>query len=218
MYRILLLLYVCFLATSCSDNRIVWLKEYQVTKCFYEKTQANFKQDSISSLAKQIAKLAEIQTEIQKIELPIHSEIAALNHKIGQINIQYLEKSQAISEEQERISGHNPNAVFENKIDENDKNNNREVRIFENKIKELQSKLDDNKTLQELLAKQNQIQEQIQLKSSLLKEKYRITFDSLENKLDNHNSDFRMILEDLKDTEKEKFKNLRKKATLNPCH
>jgi hypothetical protein len=216
MHKTVLIGFIIFLISSCQDHREIWLQDYKSTKCSWDKTQVNLKKDSIINSAKHIVKLAQIQTEIQKIVKPINSEIELLNHKIGQINIKYLNESRYISEEQERVS-HNSNPEYEKRLDENERNNNREVLSLENKKTLLQLKLNDNKILQELFVKQNQIQQQIASTTRILKRKYKADFDSLKSKLDNQNSNFRMILEDLDPTEKESFKSQRDKINLNPC-
>jgi hypothetical protein len=208
---------VLVLTTSYSDNRKIWIQEYQITKCSWAETEADFKKDSIINSAKYIVKLAEIKTEIKEIEKPIHSEIELLNHKIGQINIKYLNKSRKISDEQERSNGHNSTPEYENRMDENDKNNNSEVLALENEKEFLQLKLNENKILQELFLKQNQIQQQIVSTTAILKEKYKSTFNSLKNKLDNQNYNFKMMLEDLDNPEKERFRNQREVINSNPC-
>jgi hypothetical protein len=217
MKKPILISFIFVLVTSCIDNREIWLQEYKSTKCSWDKVQADFKKDSITNSAKYSVQLEKIQTEIQKIEVPIHSEIELLNNKIGQINIKYLNESRKIYEEQERVSGHNANPEYERRLDENDKNNNREVLALENKKTLLQLKLNENKTLQELLVKQKQIQQQITAATTILKDKYSVTFDSLKTKLQNQNSDFRMILGDLNTKDKESFKSQKDKINQNPC-
>lgn len=217
MYKTILIGFVILLVCSCTDNQKIWLQDYKNTKCNLAETKADFIRDSIVNSAKYFDRLAEIQTEIKKIEAPIHSEIELLNSKIGQINIKYLKKSRKISEEQERSNGHNSTPEYESKMNQNNKNNNHEVLALENKKKFLQLELDENKILHELFVKQNKIQQQIASTTSILKEKYKTTFDSLKNKLNNQNSDFRMILEDLDIAEKENFKEKRKKINTNPC-
>jgi hypothetical protein len=208
---------VLVLTTSYADNRKIWIQEYQITKCTWAETEADFKKDSIANSAKYIIKLTEIKTEIKEIEKPIHSEIQLLNHKIGQINIKYLNKSRKISDEQERTNGHNSTPEYENRMEENDKNNNREVLALENEKAVLQLKLNENKTLQELFLKQKKMLQQIASETSVLQEKYKTTFDSLKNKLDNQNNNFKMMLEDLDNSEKERFKSQREIINSNPC-
>lgn len=205
------------LTTSCKDNREPWLKEYQNTKCSWAKKEAEFKADSIQSIKKWNVDLISIKKEIEEMSKPIQSEIALLNHKINEINIKYLNESSKISEAHEQIYGHISTPEFEKKLKQNDENNNREVLTLENKIMVLQSKLKDNKTYQELISKQNQIKERIAKTTTIVKEKYTVTFDSLKHKLDNQNSDFGMILQDLNDTEKQSFKNQRGKIRVTPC-
>jgi hypothetical protein len=217
MKKIIIILFTFVFVTSCADNRKIWLQDYKNTKCCWAETEANFKKDSIINSAKYIVTLAEIQTEIKKNEKPINSEIELLNHKIGQINIKYLNQSRTISEEQERINGHNSTPEYENRLDQNDKNNDVAVLALENKKALLQLKLNENKMFQELFLKQNKIHQQLISTTSVLKEKYKTTFDSLKNKLDNQNSDFRMLLEDLDSTEKERFKSQREKINTDPC-
>ena len=217
MNRLIPTIFILVLTTSCSDNREIWIQEYKNTKCKWVETEANFKKDSIANSAKYIVKLAEVKTKIKEIEQPIHSEIELLNHKIGEVNIKYLNENRKISDEQERINGHKSTPEYENKMAENDENNNREVLALENERALLQLKLNKSTTLQELFLKQNKIQQQIVSTTAFLKEKYKTTFDSLKIKLDNQNSDFRMILEDLDNPEKERFKKKREIINSNPC-
>lgn len=208
---------VFVLTTSCKDNREPWLQEYLNTKCTWAKKEAEFKADSIQSVMRVSVDLISIKKEIEEISNPIQSEIALLNHNINKINIKYLNESSKISEAHEQIYGHISTPEFEKKLKQNDENNSREVLTLENKIAVLQSKLKDNKTYQELISKQNKIKEQITKTTTIVKEKYTVTFDSLKHKLDNQNSDFRMILQDLNDTEKQSFKIQREKIRVTPC-
>lgn len=217
MYKTVLIGFVILLISSCKDNEKIWLQEYKNTKCNWAKTEADFKKDSVINSAKYSVKLTKIQTEIKKIKGPINDEIELLNHKIGQINIKYLNESHKISEEQERVSGHNPNPKYERRLDENDNNNTREVMALENKKVLLQLQLNKNQLLQKLFSEEKEIQEQIASKTTALKEKYKTTFDSLKNKLDNQNSDFRMIIEDLDRPKKEIFKSQKEKINADPC-
>jgi hypothetical protein len=161
MKKTILILFAITLVVSCSDNRESWLQEYKKTKCSWAETKANFEKDSIINSSNYIVKLVEIKTKIKEIEQPVHSEIEQLNYKIGQVNIKYLNKSRKISDEQERINGHNSTPEYENRMDQNDQDNNREVLTLENKKSLLQLKLDGDKKLQELVLKQNRIQQQI---------------------------------------------------------
>lgn len=217
MNKFFLIIIIFVLTTSCKDNREPWLKEYQNTKCSWAKKEAEFKADSIRSIKKWNVDLISIKKEIDEISKPIQSEIALLNHNINKINIKYLNESRKISETHEQIYGHNSTPEFEKKLKQNDKNNSREVLTLENKITVLQSKLKDNKTYQELISKSNQIKGQIAKTTNTVKENYTVTFDSLKHKLDNQNSDFRMILQDLNDTEKQSFKIRREKIRVTPC-
>lgn len=205
------------LTASCKDNREVWLKEYQNTKCTWAKKEAEFKEDSILSIKKLSIDLISINKEINKFNKPIQSEIELLNHKIGQIIIKYLKVSHRISDEQERINGHNSDPEYESRMTQNDKKNNREVLALENKITVLQSELKENKTYQNLILKQKQIKEQIAKTTATIKEKYAITIDSLKKILVSQNRHFRMILQNSNSTKKENFKSQREKTNLNPC-
>lgn len=205
------------LTTSCKDNREPWLKEYQNTKCSWAKKEAEFKADSIQSIGRISVDLISIEKEIEEISKPVQSEIALLNHNINKINIKYLNESRKISETHEQIYGHFSTPEFEKKLKQNDEKNSREVLTLENKIAVLQSELNRNKTYQELILKQNKIKEQITKTAAIVKEKYTVTFDSLKHKLDNQNSAFRMILQDLNDTERQSFKSQREKIRVTPC-
>ena len=79
MKKPILISFIFVLVTSCIDNREIWLQEYKSTKCSWDKVQADFKKDSITNSAKYSVQLEKIQTEIQKIEVPIHSEIELLH-------------------------------------------------------------------------------------------------------------------------------------------
>lgn len=200
---------ILVLATSCKDNREIWIQEYKNTKCSLSEIESDFKKDSVVNSAKYIDTLAKIQAEIQKIEKPINSKINQLDFKIGQVNIKYLDESRRISEEQELSNGHKSTPQYENRLDQNDRNNSHEIFALENKKALLLLQLDENKILQRLYLKQNKIQKAIASTTRHLKEKYKTTCDSLKNKLDNQNSDLKMILKDLDSAEKEKFKNQR---------
>jgi hypothetical protein len=202
---------------SCKDNREPWLLEYQSTECTLFKLEEKISIDSLKTSQKFSVELSAIKNEIAKIEKPIESEIIQLNHKIGEINIKYLNESRKISEKHEQVYGHISTPEFEKKLQQNDENNNREVLTIEDKITILQSKLNGNKTYKVLILKQNKIKTKIIEATNAVREKYATTFDSLKHKLDNQNSDFRMILQDLDNPEKLSFKIQREKIRANPC-
>lgn len=68
-----------------------------------------------------------------------------------------------------------------------------------------------------MVLKQNKIKEQITKTINIIKEKYTVTFDSLQKELDNQNYDYKYILQKLRDTEKQIFKSQREKIRANPC-
>lgn len=68
-----------------------------------------------------------------------------------------------------------------------------------------------------MVLKQKKIKEQITKTINIIKEKYTVTFDSLQKELDNQNYDYKYILQKLRDTEKQIFKSQREKIRANPC-
>lgn len=217
MYKSILISLAFLLATSCIDNRATWLQEYQNTKCIWAKVEEKLELERIQSTRKLNIELIVLNREVDEIAKPIQSKIALLNHKINGINIKYLNESRKICEAHEQIHGHISTPEFEKKLKQNDENNNREVLILESKITVLQSKLNDNKAYLDFVLKQNKTEEQIVKITTILKEKYTVTFDSLQKELDNQNYNYKYILQKLSNTEKESFKSQREKIKTHPC-
>lgn len=217
MSKLILIVLAFLLIISCKDNKEPWLQEYQNTKCTWAKNEAKFKADSIQNIGKLSVDLISIKKEIDKFSKPIQSEIIQLNHKIKEINIKYLNESHKISEMHEQIYGHISTPEFEKKLQQNDEKNESEVLSLENKIVVLQSKLKDNKTFQELISKQNKVQQQITKISNAAKEKYAVTFDSLQGILDSQKSEFKGIMQNLSESDKRKFIKQRGEIRANPC-
>ncbi|MFH6935979.1 hypothetical protein [Flavobacterium sp. FlaQc-30] len=205
------------LTASCRNISDTWLKEYQKTKCEWDKKEKEFKLDSIERTAGVNAELISVKNEIARLTIPIQYQIKELDSQISKTNIKYLKKNREISDRQEAAYGHISTPEFEMKLKENDDNNIGEVQILENKKKILQSKLNDNKTYQKLIFRQNQIKDKTLKITQKIQENYNIIFDGLKQKLDNQNSDYRMILLDLNNIEKQNFKNQRDQINKNPC-
>ncbi len=217
MNKFIWILVSLLLATSCIDNRKSWLQEYKKTKCTWVRTEEKLRQESIQSSIQLNLKLTTINSKINQIIKPIQSEIALLNHKINEINIKYLNKSRKISEVHEQIYGHISTPEFEKKLEQNDNNNNREIIPLTNKIVILQSKLNLNERYLYLITEQNKIKAKIIVITTAVKDKYQVTFDSLQKELDSQNYDYNYILQKLDKIERQKFSNEKEIIKQKPC-
>lgn len=120
VYKYGILLFVFLLVCSCTENRNNWLQKYQNTKCTWFQVNEKFRIDSIQSVSKLSVEYNAVKNEVDKISIPIQTEIALLNDKISDVNIKYLSKSRKISEAHKQIYGHISTLNFEKKLKQND--------------------------------------------------------------------------------------------------
>lgn len=217
MRKFIWILVTLLLATSCIDNRKNWLQEYKKTKCTWAKTDEKVRLETIQNTRQLNLELITINQKVNQIIKPIESEIAFLNHRINEINIKYLNKSRNISEAHEHIYGHISTPEFEKELEQNENNNIREITPLKNKIAFFQSKLNQVATYLYLIAEQNKIKVKITVITTAVKDKYQVTFDSLQKELDRQNYDYNYILQKLDRNERQKFNNGKASIKQKPC-
>ncbi len=77
--------------------------------------------------------------------------------------------------------------------------------------------MEGNKSYQTANEKQIKLMETITAQNKIIKEKYKKQFDELQYILDEQNSDFKFILSELSDSEKQIFIRKRNDIRKNPC-
>nr|WP_315172336.1 hypothetical protein [uncultured Flavobacterium sp.] len=217
MPKTTLLFLILFAFTSCKYKENSWLKNYKEIKCNYAKVEELRSNDSLKKISKIGKELSEIKLEISKIEKPITHEISKLENSKGEIVIKYLNASNKITQIQTDKYGHNSTPEFERKLAKNERKGNSETKVFENKIEFLNQQLVQNSKYQELKIKESKIKSEINEAYISIKEKYAKQFETLQNDLNYLNSQFKEIISDLDEKEKQIF--IRKKENIkeNPC-
>jgi len=209
---------ILFVFASCKYKENSWLNNYKEIKCKYSKIEELRRNDSLNKVNKLGKKLSEIETEISKIDKPIIEQITKLENLKSETVIEYLNKSNQITDQQTDKFGHNSTPEFEKKISQNEKEANSKTKVFENKIKFLYQKLAKNNKYQELKAKESKIKSEIDEEYISIKEKYSKQLESLQYDLNYLNAQFKELTANLNTQELKTLSKNRDSIKQNPCN
>jgi len=217
MYKTTLLILITFLLIACKSKQEAWLQDYQETKCNWLKLEATEGKDTLNNIEKFNTQLTAINDEIEVINKPIQSSISLLNTEKEKTIQKYHDEYRRITDAHNDIYGHVSTPAYERKVDQNTKAGDAAVKIIDDKISALQATMEGNKSYQTANEKQIKLMETITAQNKIIKEKYKKQFDELQYILDEQNSDFKFILSELSDSEKQIFIRKRNDIRKNPC-
>ena len=209
---------IFFVFASCKYKENSWLNNYKEIKCKYAKIEELRRNDSLNKINKLGKELAEIKTEISKIDKPIIEELANLENSRSEIVVEYLSKSNQIIDQQTDKFGHNSTPEFEKKLSQNEKEANSKTKVFENKIEFLNQKLAENNKYQELKAKEGKIKSEIAEEYISIKEKYSKQLENLQYDLNYLNAQFKKLTSNLNTQELKTLTKKRDSIKQNPCN
>lgn len=218
MPKITSIILIFFVFASCKYKENSWLNNYKEITCNYKKIEELRSNDSLNKISKLGEKLSQIKTEISKIDKPIIEQITRLENSRSEIVVEYLSKSNQITDQQTDKFGHISTPEFEKKISENEKEANSKTKVFESKIEFLSQKLAENNKYQELKAKESKIKSEIAEEYISIKEKYSKQLENLQYDLNYLNNQFKELASNLNTQELKTVTKNRDSIKQNPCN
>jgi hypothetical protein len=217
MYKTIIIVVISCLLVACKSKQENWLQDYQRTKCNWLKLEATEDKDTLNNIEKFNTQLTAINDEIGAISKPIQNSILLLYTEKEQTIQKYHEEYRKITDAHSDIYGHVSTPEYEKKVEQNSKMSDAAVKIIDDKITALQATMERNENYQTANAKRIKLLETITAQNKIIKEKYKLQFDELQYILDEQNSNFKYILSELNDTEKQIFTRKRNDIRKNPC-
>lgn len=209
---------IFFVFAGCKYKENSWLNNYKEIKCKYAKIEELRSNDSLNKINKLGKELSQIKTKISKIDKPIIEQVTNLENSRSEIVVEYLSKSNQITDEQTDKFGHNSTPEFEKKLSQNEKEANSKTKVFENKIEFLNQKLAKNIKYQELKAKERKIKSEIAEEYISIKEKYSKQLKNLQYDLNYLNNQFKELASNLNTQELKTLIKNRDSIKRNPCN
>ncbi|MBI3258499.1 MAG: hypothetical protein HYZ54_03325 [Ignavibacteriae bacterium] len=218
MIKRLTIMFVCCIVVSCQDNKNNWLQSYQESKCLWHQTEIKFSKDTIEGTEKLHSQIIQVGTKIKEVERPYKERIVLIKKNIQTIKQKYHSEYRRISDAHSFIYGHISTPEYEKKVAQVTLKSENEVVSLQKEISTVNIELERNKNYRDLNRQSDQLKKEIsERKSSVKKEKYQLIFDSLQRVIDNQNLQFKSILLELKESEKQDFINQRENVRTNPC-
>lgn len=209
---------IFFVFASCKYKENTWLNNYKEIKCKYAKIEELRSNDSLNKINKLGKELSNIKTEISKIDKSIIEQVTNLENSRSEIVVEYLSKSNQITDQQTDKFGHNSTPEFEKKLADNEKEANSKIKVFENRIEFLNQKLAENNKYQKLKAKESKIKSEIAEKYISIKEKYSKQLENLQYDLNYLNNQFEELASNLNAQDLKTLTKNRDSIKQNPCN
>lgn len=204
------------LLSSCNRNQS-WLKEYRAAKCSWQNAESALSKDTLQSNEKLHLRLAEIKTEIEKVQTPFQNRISAIERNIKQTRQRYFDEYNRMTDAHNQIYGHKSTPEYDRKVATNEAKKNTEVATLQAKIYVIKQELEENRLYKEWSEKLKSALTEIESNNATSKQKFKPTFDSLQIIIDKSNQEFRDIIAGLKESERQSLIDKRDSIRANPC-
>jgi hypothetical protein len=195
--------------TSCENKTENWLNDYAKTKCAYQQEQQMIQDDSVKLITPLTLKKENLLQELTLLSAPFHDRIELNNQKIeeelGVFGDEYRKKTDKHSAKY----GHVSTPEYEKAIENLQIKRDTKISLLKENIKIINNELNNDSEIQN---KSLQIE---LLKSSV---KHQPIIDSLQQELNILNINFKNILNELTQEEKENFEMSRDSIRNNPCN
>lgn len=161
--------------------------------------------------------MEKLLTEKKEIANPYGEKIDVLKRQIKDEQKKYMEEYRNLSDKHNEKHGHVSTPEYEKSLIRIQQSSDNRIASIQKKIKMINDEMRSNNEYQILVGKIALIENKIKEQGSTIHNKYKPAFDSLQEVLNNLNSNYKTILKDLANDEKQILESKRDSIRKYPC-
>ena len=204
--------------TSCENKTENWLNDYAKTKCAYQQEQQMIQDDSVKLITPLTLKKENLLQELTLLSAPFHDRIELNNQKIeeelGVFGDEYRKKTDKHSAKY----GHVSTPEYEKAIENLQIKRDTKISLLKENIKIINNELNNDSEIQNKSQQIELLKSKIDSSWNNISVKHQPIIDSLQQELNILNINFKNILNELTQEEKENFEMSRDSIRNNPCN
>ena len=204
--------------TSCENKTENWLNDYAKTKCAYQQEQQMIQDDSVKLITPLTLKKENLLQELTLLSAPFHDRIELNNQKIeeelGVFGDEYRKKTDKHSAKY----GHVSTPEYEKAIENLQIKRDTKISLLKENIKIINNELNNDSEIQNKSLQIELLKSKIDSSWNKNSDKHQPIIDSLQQELNILNINFKNILNELTQEEKENFEMSRDSISNNPCN
>lgn len=215
--HLLILISLFLFIIGCVDRKEQWIEHYAQAKCAWQKEENALTSDSLKLIAPLAMEMKELLREKEEIANLYENKIDVLKNQIKDEEKQYKKEYRKLTDTHNEKYGHVSTSEYEKSLMRIQQNRDNRIALIQKKIKEISDELLTYDKYQNLLQRIALIESKIKEQDSVIQNSHKPVFDSLQNELDNLNSNYKRIMSDLTNEEKMVLESTRDSIRKNPC-
>ena len=204
--------------TSCGNKTENWLNDYAKTKCAYQQEQQMMQDDSVKQITPLTLKRENLLQELILLSTPFHNRIELNNQKIGEELRIFGEEYRKKTDKHSAKYGHVSTPEYEKAIENLQIKRDTKISLLKENIKIINDELSNDSEIQNKSLQIEQLKSKIDSSWNNISVKHQPIVDSLQQKLNTLNINFKNILSELTPEEKKNFGMSRDSIRDNPCN
>lgn len=212
----LFIVFVIFIM-GCVNRKEQWIEHYAMAKCSWDKEEKALASDSVKLISPLVIEMERLKIARKEIAAPFNEIIKDLENQIKDEQKKDKKEFRKLTDAHYEKYGHVSTPEYEKSLIRIQNNSNNRIASIQKKIKTISDEMHSNGDYQNLVGKIALIEEIIKEQDSIIQTNHAPVFDSLQDALNNLNSNYKTILNDLSNDEKQIFQSERDSIRKYPC-